>query len=81
MEHSGNWFEYNKNIINLDKIEGFRVHKITNQDVAYTEMDVKKGKWVLHAGYTQLDNFKTKDEALNVARDIIAGKHKVKMPK
>ena len=77
-----NWFEYNTNIINLEKIEGFRVHKARKEDVAYTGISVKNGKqWILHAGYTALDSFKTKDEALRVARDIIAGKHKVRMPK
>ena len=77
------WFEYKGNIINLDNIEGFRVHKARKEDVAYTDISTQKGKnlWILHAGYTALDSFKTKDEALRVARDIIDGKHKVKMPK
>ena len=75
MEHNGNWFEYKKNIVNLDKIEGFRIHKARKEDVAYTDISCKGGKqWILHAGYIALDSFKTKDEALQVARDIIAGK-------
>ncbi len=78
-----NWFEYKGNIINLDNIEGFRVHKARKEDIAYTDISTAKGKklWILHAGYTALDSFSTKDEALRVARDIIAGKHKVKLPK
>jgi len=81
MEH-GNWFEYKGNIINLDNIEGFRIHKARKSDVAHTDINCKDGKlWILHAGYTPLDSFKKKDEALRVARDILNGKHKVKMPR
>lgn len=78
-----NWFEYKGNIVNIDKIEAFRVHKARKADVAYTDISTHKGKklWILHAGYTVLDSFATKDEALRVARDILAGKHKVRMPK
>lgn len=73
------WFEYKGNIINLERIEGFRVHKARKEDVAYTDISCKNGKlWILHAGYTALDSFKTKEEALAVARNILAGKHKVK---
>lgn len=80
MEHE-NWFEYKGNVLNLNNIEGFRVQKVQKADIAYTDISTQKGKklWILHAGYTPLDSFKSKDEALQVARDIIAGKHKVKL--
>ena len=80
---TGNWFEYKTNVINLDKIEGFRVHKARKEDVQYTGIDTHNGKrlWILHAGYTALDSFATKDEAMRVVRDILAGKHKVRLPK
>jgi len=80
MEHE-NWFEYKSNILNMDKIEGFRVQKVRKEDIAYADISTEKGKklWILHAGYTALESFKTKEEALQVARDIIAGKHKVKI--
>jgi hypothetical protein len=78
----GNWFEYKGNIINLDKTEVFRVQRARKSEIEYTDI-VCKGdkKWILYAGYTPLDAFSKKDEALRVARDILAGKHKVKMPR
>lgn len=76
------WAEYKNNLINLNKLDGFRVHKVRKEELAYTDIPVSKQKpWILSAGYMHLDAFKEKDDALQAGRDIINGKHPVKQPR
>lgn len=80
------WIRYKDNIINIARIQGFRVErwrKPPKSDgvaggVWTGDLSPSKDKpFMLWAGHEGIDTFKTKTEALNTAEQIIKGKYDI----
>ena len=75
------WIRYKDNIINIARLNSFRVERWRKRSKdegmvsVYTgDLEPSKEKpYMLWAGHEGLDTFKTKTEAFKVATDIIKG--------
>ena len=78
-----NFFEYNEQIVSLTHVTNFTCPQAEDKKgfVLTTHLDYAQGIWdkdLMPVGaIVELGTFKTKKEALQVARDIIAGNYEV----
>lgn len=75
------WFQYKNMILNIRQHRGFTVRKLRKDAMAYCDPEVNtKGKpWVLYLDHTGIEAFKTKEEAMKLAEDIVTGKYDIKI--
>ena len=81
MEH---WIKYKDNILNIAGCRGFRIEKMMskrnqNDAIAWTG-DLKPTddkRWMLFLDHEGIEVFKTKDEAVQLAEQIVKGKYDI----
>ena len=78
----GHWFEYKDCTFNLEQVRRFSIDRYKKNDSVYTgDLDTSKMKskpYVLYIDHEPVDHFKSKDEARNVIKAILAGKYNLK---
>lgn len=75
--------KYKNILLNIENVNHLSVRKISKNavaDLGYFDIKVSKDKlYVLRADHMDIDCFKSRDDAMKTAVDIVSGKYDVKI--